>query len=68
MNTQNNVTSGNTDEMEKDIFADSTEELENNGESVIEDANNFTLPSGDALNDEDLYLLTAKRILELYMY
>ncbi len=61
MNTQNNVTSGNTDEMEKDIFADSTEELENNGESVIEDANNFTLPSGDALNDEDLYLLTAKK-------
>ena len=47
--------------MEKDIFADSTEELENNGESVIEDANNFTLPSGDALNDEDLYLLTAKK-------
>jgi len=61
LNTQNNVTSGNTDEMEKDIFADSTEELENNGESVIEDANNFTLPSGDALNDEDLYLLTAKK-------
>ena len=61
MNTQNNVTSGNTDEMEKDIFADSTEELENNGESVIEDANNFTLPSGDALDEEELYLLTAKK-------
>lgn len=61
MNTQNNVTAGNTDEMEKDIFADSTEELENNGESVIEDANNFTLPSGDALDEEELYLLTAKK-------
>lgn len=61
MNTQNNVTAGNTDEMEKDIFADSTEELENNGESVIEDANNLTLPSGDALDEEELYLLTAKK-------
>lgn len=61
MNTQNNLTAGNTDEMEKDIFADSTEELENNGESVIEDANNFTLPSGDALDEEELYLLTAKK-------
>lgn len=51
----------NTDEVERDIFADSTEELENNGESVIEDANNFTLPSGDALDEEELYLLTAKK-------
>lgn len=52
---------GNTDEIERDIFADSTEELENNGESVTETVNNFTLPSGDALDEEELYLLTAKK-------
>lgn len=49
------------DETEKDIFADSAEELERNGDKVTEEAIGYMLPSGDALDEEELYLLTARR-------
>lgn len=48
-------------EMEQDIFADSTEELENNFVEDETGSNDYKLSSGDALNEKELYLLTAKK-------
>ena len=50
-----------TNEIEQDIFADSTEELENNSMEDEMGSNEYKLPSGDALNEKELYLLTAKK-------
>lgn len=61
MDNQNDVITENTDEMEQDIFADSTEELEASIEEEEINSNNYKLPSGDALNEEELYLLSAKK-------
>lgn len=60
MDNQKDVLTASVDDLEQDIFTDSAEDLENHNENE-EEANYYNLSSGDALNDEELYLLTAKK-------
>lgn len=61
MNTENSVEIENIDVAERDIFTDSTEELENNDIQLNDDTLRHMLSSGDALDEEELYVLTAKK-------
>lgn len=61
MDNQNDVIKENANNIEQNIFADSTEELENNSVEDETESNDYKLSSGDALNEKELYLLTAKK-------
>lgn len=61
LDNQNDVMADNTSEMEQDIFADSAEELEISIAEEETNSNDFKLSSGDALNEKELYLLSAKK-------
>ena len=61
MDNQNDIMTEKANEIEQDIFADSTEELENISAEDETGSNNYKLSSGDALNEKELYLLTAQK-------
>lgn len=62
MDEQDIVLDNIVDDINQDIFTDSTEEIENNIESkdIINDGIRL-LFSGDALDEDDLYLLSARK-------
>ena len=61
MDNQKDVLADRVDDLERDIFTDSAEDLENHNDNEEMKFSYYNLSSGDALNDEELYFLTAKK-------